>query len=757
MNHLYPVLLSCILSADPAGPPASFEQEMAGLIEQNLKHLREGTTKEKLSAIHDLMRLPVKPSDVTPLLEKLLEDDETRLSAALAMAFFDPNQLATSKLRLRCGLDEVDSAQRLRALSYLEVIGPDAKEFLPDLRKLVEDSEEPVDIRGQALAAIAEIGRGSLEVDSLMLDCLLSEEEQIAHSYLGADFVVEVDSPQPSLTYTLIGIAGGNDPVTGDIYRGLDLFGRVKDLIWTGSGGSSSSSSSGAANVVERIQHGYDNVGNRLWRKELADSSASHDELYFYDGIYRLKDMQRGTLNSTETAIVPMNFSQCWSLDATGNWQSFREDDAGAGVWNLIQSRAANNVNEITGLSTQVGATWVTPKYDATGNMTTMPQPGSPATSYAATYDAWNQLMGLSSGGSQVAGYQYDGLKRRTIKLTYSGGVLSQTRDQYYSSRWQVLEERVNGASSADRQFIWGQHEKDDLILRDRDATGSGTLNERFYALQDPNWNVTALADITGTVQERYSYSAYGMLTVLTPAFGIRTATLYNWETQFAGYRWDSESGLYQVRNRVYAASLGVWLQRDPLGLAAGISLYQYVDSNPLTLIDPLGSLVWLVAGLFFTKTGWAILGTLGTGIVVIAVTAEETEETAKACTELAKGLDVQPPREPPKDIKPPPKDDTPDMCDFNYQWCLWGLACRKTAKDYEHWWTYVPKLDWITEANCEYCLKVCKDKKFWPFEDCPIGGEKGPRWQEHALSYIWPPRKANGAFDCVLVPPAVE
>jgi len=32
----------------------------------------------------------------------------------------------------------------------------------------------------------------------------------------------------------------------------------------------------------------------------------------------------------------------------------------------------------------------------------------------------------------------------------------------------------------------------------------------RIYALQDGNWNVIALADTSGDVQERYAYQAYG-------------------------------------------------------------------------------------------------------------------------------------------------------------------------------------------------------------------------------------------------------
>ena len=187
----------------------------------------------------------------------------------------------------------------------------------------------------------------------------------VDYSFLGADSIVQANESQPGIQYTLIGIQGGNDPVTGDIYRGLDQFSRIKDLIWVPTGSSSSSSSrsdSAAGTNLVRIQHGYDRAGNRLWRKDLVAETygVGFDELYWYDGLNRLKVANRGTLNSIQTGIIPGSgtFNQCWTLDATGNWKGFREDDTGSGTWNLVQSRSANPVNEISGITSSVGAAW---------------------------------------------------------------------------------------------------------------------------------------------------------------------------------------------------------------------------------------------------------------------------------------------------------------------------------------------------------------------------------------------------------------
>jgi hypothetical protein len=51
------------------------------------------------------------------------------------------------------------------------------------------------------------------------------------YEYLGLSAIVEVDYTEPDVRYRLYdGTASGTDPDTGDIYRGLDRFGRVKDF-----------------------------------------------------------------------------------------------------------------------------------------------------------------------------------------------------------------------------------------------------------------------------------------------------------------------------------------------------------------------------------------------------------------------------------------------------------------------------------------------------------------------------------------------
>ena len=84
--------------------------------------------------------------------------------------------------------------------------------------------------------------------------------------------------------------------------------------------------------------------------------------------------------------------------------------------------------------------------------------------------------------------------------LIYSGGSLSQTR-HYYLNNQQAVEERLNTGTAADRQNVRGLAYVDQLVLRDRDTDANGSLDERLYACQDANFNLTGVMRTAGAVK----------------------------------------------------------------------------------------------------------------------------------------------------------------------------------------------------------------------------------------------------------------
>ena len=185
-----------------------------------------------------------------------------------------------------------------------------------------------------------------------------------------------------------------------------------------------------------------------------------------------------------------------------------------------------------------------------------------------------------------------------------AGGSLAETRYYYYTDDWQDVEERLGTSpdtTNPDRQFVWGVQYIDDLICRDRSV--AATLDERLYACQDANWNVTAVVDTSGDVAERYEYDPYGATTVMSDDFVAQEASAYDWETTYAGYRWDSGTLQYAVRNRFYQPQVGRWLTRDPLS-SSTVSAYEFVQSKSVSRVDPTGLKDESPTGAFFSSIG---------------------------------------------------------------------------------------------------------------------------------------------------------
>jgi len=326
--------------------------------------------------------------------------------------------------------------------------------------------------------------------------------------------------------------------------------------------------------------YGYDRSSNRTHRRDEAARShgKTFDELYEYDRLNQLKKFHRGLLVDEDRVIESPGLQQSWQFDSTGKWKNFTQFDPTDAAKTLDQQRLHNRVNEITEIARTVGANWATPTYDRNGNTLT------DEAAKQFVYDAWNRLKIVkNSGGSTLATYSYDATGRRVREGR--GGT---TTDLYYSSQWQVLEERVSG--TATKSYVWSPVYVDAMIARDRDPDSNGSLEERLYAVHDANFNVVALLDTSGNVVERFAYDAFGVFSVLTPAWGARGSSSYAWNYLHQGSRWDADGGLYSRRRREYSPTLGRWIQNDPIGFQAGdINLYRITANNSIIFSDPSG------------------------------------------------------------------------------------------------------------------------------------------------------------------------
>jgi RHS repeat-associated protein len=179
----------------------------------------------------------------------------------------------------------------------------------------------------------------------------------------------------------------------------------------------------------------------------------------------------------------------------------------------------------------------------------------------------------------------------------------------YYSDQWQVLESRRSTGATIE-QYVWSAAYVDAVVERDRNGdndsstgnrgkSGSG-LEQRTYALQDANWNTTAVVlvhdDDWVELVDRILYDPYGAPAFLYSDWTPDTnyaASVSSWIYLPQGGRYDPATGLVDKRNRVYSTSLGRPVQTDPKGYPDGLNRYQWEGSNPISRLDPSGE-SWL-------------------------------------------------------------------------------------------------------------------------------------------------------------------
>jgi len=401
-----------------------------------------------------------------------------------------------------------------------------------------------------------------------------------AYSYLGLSTVVQEAHPQSGIDLTYISQSGDPNPPPsseadgGDRYGGLDQFGRVDDQYYL--------NPSTPSSPTDDFQYAYDQDGNPLYKDIVNQGStaATFSQLYHsngasesnaYDSLNRLTSFAQGTLSASVgggqlDTVTTATTTQSWSLDALGNWSSVTTNGT-------AQTRSVNSQNELTAVSSAT-----TPTYDHNGNMT-KDQNG---TTY--TYDAWNRMASETSGTTIMdLGYLAGGQR---ASIAFSGSTADYS---FFNNAWQEIETESNtgptGSTVVQDTYVWGLANINELVARD-DSSGN-----RIYVQQDANWDVTALiGKVSGTWQvvERFSYTPYGVATVLTASWGSTTDS-HSWIYRYQAGKFDSVSGLYNFRNRDYSPSLGQWLEADPAGYVKGANLYEANLGAPISHVDPYG------------------------------------------------------------------------------------------------------------------------------------------------------------------------
>ncbi len=262
------------------------------------------------------------------------------------------------------------------------------------------------------------------------------------------------------------------------------------------------------------------------------------------------------------------NLDQAWNLSLVGDWNSITGNA-------LAQSGTHGPTHEML---TAAGARV---SHDVKGNTTSIPSSLRPtASSLSLSWDFDNRLMSADVDNDSTADvfYKWDALGRRVLR---DDGT---TATVFVHSGQQTIADYTAGtaASSPTYTYVYASY-IDEPVMRG----GSGGL--RYYH-RNQQYSITALTNGSGTITERYAYSAYGTPTITDSSGTELTSSADNNRYTYTGREWDSELSLYHYRARMYDSVAGRFCYRDPIGTFGGEqSLYEYNLANPGSLIDPSG------------------------------------------------------------------------------------------------------------------------------------------------------------------------
>ncbi len=272
-----------------------------------------------------------------------------------------------------------------------------------------------------------------------------------------------------------------------------------------------------------------------------------------YDGEDRLVSFNRTS-----------GLSQSWSLSPVGDWNSVTTNGT-------AQTRAHGPTHELlTGAGSNVST-------DVKGNITLIPSSLRPnASSLTSVWDFDNRLTSATTGSTTVS-HQYDAVGRRVARTSGSSTTV------YVQAGQQTIADYASGAApgSSAYRYLYASYIDEPVM---RWTTSSSTP---VYYHRNQQYSVTALTDASGSVLERYAYSAYGVPTFCNPS-GVKLQTSnFAIRHTYTGREWDNDIQQYHYRARMYDPALGRFCSRDPIGYGDGNNPNQAHFS--LSETDPSG------------------------------------------------------------------------------------------------------------------------------------------------------------------------
>lgn len=329
----------------------------------------------------------------------------------------------------------------------------------------------------------------------------------------------------------------------------------------------------GTGTLVASRTYSYDNAGNRT--REAQQTTAKMEQVpnsvnQITQGTTATTMPIRGVTNKVVQSVT-INGNEAKLSGPGSSGYPFEGSVAVSPGQNTVEIAATDYQNPpITTVNQYAITVTGTPSkiYDHDDN-------GNRSAEGSRTYewDELDRLIAINSGINRTE-ISYDGLGRRNRIVEKVNGAVTSDR-QYVWAGKQLIEERANDWSNITRRYY------QEGALR---YSSAGVLEKSYHYGRDHLGSVRALCDANGTVQVRYDYDLFGSRSV-----AYRNGSAPDLETGFTGHWYHGTSGLSLALFRGYDSESGRWLTQDPMGENAGLNLYQYVFNSPVSLRDPDG------------------------------------------------------------------------------------------------------------------------------------------------------------------------
>ncbi len=325
---------------------------------------------------------------------------------------------------------------------------------------------------------------------------------------------------------------------------------------------------------IRRFQFAYDEAGNRIEQLDVKGTSPTKATrwVYGYDWLDRLESVKKAEA-ATVGALGALQLVAMYTYDAADNRYLFEVPNLSNPALTETFRYSYDDADSITEIEKKVGSgsysTIETFTSDDDGNLKTRVS-GGITTTY--TWTDFNRLKAISTSDNSkkqshtfgISGFRRKKKDKNDVETTEYAAGLSTEVSKVASGETITYLKGGGGIMGFER-------------------SSDGAM---FWFITDALSTVRDVVNSSGTVLASYEFDEYGQR-IATSESGASSQ-----KTFVGGMSVQDEvadTGLMMMGHRFYAPDLGRFLNRDPIGFAGGMNLFEYAGSLPTFKRDSLG------------------------------------------------------------------------------------------------------------------------------------------------------------------------